>query len=976
MRDEYIDITEFSHHELECLSSHLFAWHWLPSSGTTGHSGGILLGVKDATFEVGGMDRGEFFVSMEIFERALNFKWQVVIVYGPADHRRSPAFLEELHLKISNSLLPVVVGGDFNLIRSPDEKNNDRINLPWIHLFNDWITELGLPLVAPFTEDEVLATIKGMNPSSAPGPDGLPVTFFKMFRPTIKPEVMALFEEFSVDIDPRISVIYKHAAALVGTDGPKKEVVSLLTVTEKKLKVVSIVGFGGLGKTTLSNQVYNDLDGQFDCKAFIPVSQKPDMPRLLNSLRLKLGINDSSGICEVQDIIDQLREHLANKRYSIIVDDLWDEEAWDIIRCAFPENGNGSRVIVTTRVEAVAISACSYHYEHIYKMKPLSSEDSRKLFMGRVFGSENKCPSNFEEVSNEILKKCGGLPLAIITIASLLASRRERSRNDWENIQNSLGAQFAINPTLKGMRNILNLSYMNLPLHLRTCFLYLGMYPEDYEIMRDDLVRKWIAEGFVSNSHGKNLEDVGISYFNELVNRSLIQPVIDRLGRVCYKVHDMMLDLILSKCAEDNFNSVAYTPSVPKYTSEEMTRPTNCTYMIRRLSLISAIDRTSETLSWTVSDSTSQLRSLVWFGDCRSISRLIQLKYIRVLSFENSYLPWGSHLDLTAISQLFQLRYLKVSYDCYAKLPTEIQGLVHLDTLDVGYGSIPSDIEHLPRLSNLTMGLNGKIGLPERIGIMESLRTLHGFQLQSSSLEAIEGLGKLTNLRSLKLSNFDGDDSNLLEKAKFDAWVSSICKLRNLKYLRMIGYHDDKDDILGSVSDPPALIEEMYLGSWKMLGVPKWIGDLHCLHSLELSVWETRNDAITILGGLPSLVSLDLTVVTCPKEGAVIVSKGLFPVLEHLRFYSKEDVTAYLGFEAGAMPKLQKLILQHNERSWGGAAPVGMEHLLALQQISLFVFGNEKESREQVKLKVQSALRNAVQLHPRRHSLDINCGCY
>lgn len=121
-----------------------------------------------------------------------------------------------------------------------------------------------------------------------------------------------------MDIDPRISVIYKDAAGLVGTDGPKKEVVSLLTVTEKKLKVVSILGFGGLGKTTLANQVYDDLEGQFDCKAFIPVSQKPDMPRLLNSLRLKLGINESSGICEVQDIIGQLREHLANKRYSYI----------------------------------------------------------------------------------------------------------------------------------------------------------------------------------------------------------------------------------------------------------------------------------------------------------------------------------------------------------------------------------------------------------------------------------------------------------------------------------------------------------------------------------------------------------------------------------------------------------------------------------------------------------------------------------
>ena len=136
--------TEFSLVELERLSRHLFTWHWLPSSGVTGHSGGILLSVKDATFEVGGMDRGEFFVSMEIFERALNFKWEVVIVYGPADHRRSPAFLAELHLKISNSLLPVVVGGDFNLIRSPNEKNNDRINFPRMQLFNDWIAELGL----------------------------------------------------------------------------------------------------------------------------------------------------------------------------------------------------------------------------------------------------------------------------------------------------------------------------------------------------------------------------------------------------------------------------------------------------------------------------------------------------------------------------------------------------------------------------------------------------------------------------------------------------------------------------------------------------------------------------------------------------------------------------------------------------------------------------------------------------------------
>ena len=125
MRTERIDIvaiqetmrTEFSQSELEHLSSDLFAWHWLPSSGNTGLSGGILLGVKDATLEVGGMDRGEFFVSMEVFERSLNFKWVIIAVYGLADHRRSETFLAELQRKVASAQFPVVVGGDFNLDR-------------------------------------------------------------------------------------------------------------------------------------------------------------------------------------------------------------------------------------------------------------------------------------------------------------------------------------------------------------------------------------------------------------------------------------------------------------------------------------------------------------------------------------------------------------------------------------------------------------------------------------------------------------------------------------------------------------------------------------------------------------------------------------------------------------------------------------------------------------------------------------------
>nr|BAJ94458.1 predicted protein [Hordeum vulgare subsp. vulgare] len=400
----------------------------------------------------------------------------------------------------------------------------------------------------------------------------------------------------TVVVDPRIPALYKEAASLVGIDGPKEELVSMLMDSTKKLKVVSIVGFGGLGKTTLARQVYDEVGGQFTCTAFFSVSQRPDVKSLLSGLQLKLGMGDFSHDYEMQDIIDRLREHLKQKRYLLIVDDLWDQSAWNTIRCAFADNANGSRVMVTTRLDDVAATACLSDRACIYSMKPLKEQDSRRLFFSRVFGPGKFCPPKFKQISAQILKKCGGLPLAIITIASLLASREARPLSEWESIMNSLGAKSATKPTLEEMRGILDLSYMHLPVYLRPCFLYLGMYPEDREIERADLVRQWIAEGFVCNSHGADLDDVAKSYFNELVNRSMIQPGRTSYGEVLScRVHDMMLDLILCKSTEDNFISVAYN-------YEDVARLHRSEYKVRRLSLQSGVaGATSETPATSMS---------------------------------------------------------------------------------------------------------------------------------------------------------------------------------------------------------------------------------------------------------------------------------------------------------------------------------------------------------------------------------------
>ena len=161
-------------------------------------------------------------------------------------------------------------------------------------------------------------------------------------------------------------------------------------------------------------------------------------------------------------------------RYLIVVDDLWDVPSWNIIECAFPQNNEHSRVIITTRHGDVA-RTCSSDHGCIHNMMHLNEQDSRKLFFNRIFGSKDECPSHLTQVSCQILKKCGGLPLAIVTVASILACQPMRLKEQWEYIQSSLATnKFARKSTLEELMHILELSYRSLPRHLKACFLYLG----------------------------------------------------------------------------------------------------------------------------------------------------------------------------------------------------------------------------------------------------------------------------------------------------------------------------------------------------------------------------------------------------------------------------------------------------------------------------------------------------------------------
>ena len=213
------------------------------------------------------------------------------------------------------------------------------------------------------------------------------------------------------------------------------------------------------------------------------------------------------------------------------------------------KNNNASRMITTTRNQEVGTACCFPSQGYVYQMQPLNELHSRRLFFRRLFDTEDSCPEQFREISKDMLRKCKGVPLAITSIASLLANTQSVHIEIWEKIHNSLGSMLDTNPTLEWMRHVLSLSYNDLSHELKTCLLYLGMYPEDYEIPKEGLVRKWIAEGFVTEKHGVDLEEAAENCFNELISRSMIQPCFDEdgFGEVwACQVHDLMLDLVIS----------------------------------------------------------------------------------------------------------------------------------------------------------------------------------------------------------------------------------------------------------------------------------------------------------------------------------------------------------------------------------------------------------------------------------------------
>ncbi|KAK6946298.1 NB-ARC [Dillenia turbinata] len=380
----------------------------------------------------------------------------------------------------------------------------------------------------------------------------------------------------------RRSYAHEEEEHVVGLDDDIDKLVRELNNEEADARVVSIVGIGGSGKTTLAKRLYNHVlvKKHFDCHLWVSISQQWDSRDVLQSIL----IQTSSLTKEERELIDKMKnEELVGKLYSflgerlylLVLDDIWETKAWDELSHAFPRRKVGSKIILTTRNRYVPRQVDPHCVVH--EPRSLTDDEAWELLSKKTKIKEESTSQEVIELcelGKEMVKRCGGLPLAVVVLGGLLATRS--SLQEWKKLHQNIGLQLRAagkegdQPQGKVM-SVLKLSYNDLPYRLKPCFLYLGLFPEDADIRAKKLIRMWIAEGFILSSEidrEHTVESAGEEWLEELIERSMIQVgARDSDGRVkTCRMHDLIRDLCLEQAREENFLEILSpsSPSNPK----------------------------------------------------------------------------------------------------------------------------------------------------------------------------------------------------------------------------------------------------------------------------------------------------------------------------------------------------------------------------------------------------------------------------
>uniref|UniRef100_A0A8I6YK99 NB-ARC domain-containing protein n=2 Tax=Hordeum vulgare subsp. vulgare TaxID=112509 RepID=A0A8I6YK99_HORVV len=681
---------------------------------------------------------------------------------------------------------------------------------------------------------------------------------------------------------------------LVGIDKPKQELVELLLESEPgRSGVISVVGFGGSGKTTLARAVF-DCPGvvrRFPCRAWAAASEHRDTEGLLTAILRQFHTDPNS--------IDGL---LRTTKCLIVIDDI-NKQHWDAIKSIFHRQTK-CRIIVTTSLQSVA-NACSSGGGYVYKMGILDAELSKVLLMKKVFFQG--CSPELERGSKAIVEKCDGLPLALVSVAKFLLGENELTGSHCMQVCRNLGLHMEKDEDFAKLQQVLVNNYMSLSGYpLRTSLLYTSLYPNGRPIRRNTLIRRWLAEGYMQCQYKRSDMEVAAENFRELVDRNIIQPIDasnNTKVKTC-KTHGIMHEFMLHKSMSDNFITSLHDQNRSKFRHLFIQNPASGSTLVLN-------HQHTTPASVNVSGNEKfRARSLTVFGNVEeSASEFCRCELLRVLDLQECNDLEDDHLK--DIHKLWHLKYLSLG-GTINNLPRNIEKLHCLETLDLRKTKIdilPYEVIGLPHLAHLL----GKFKLGKKDLKMSELekllpkkcklKTLAGF-VADENAGFLQLMAHMNELKKVKIwCEFTGADSKSMahiskavQKYAQDGMDTTGVRSLSLDFRNSLG------DFLGSIQ------EYCYLSSLKLRGMlsvlPQFVTSLCGLTELCLSSTNLVGNDLSNLCKLRYLLYLKMVEADLRS---FVINNGDFPSLRRLCLVVQTPVLPTI--RQGALPYLVSLQL-------------------------------------------------------------------
>ncbi|XP_058079921.1 putative disease resistance protein RGA3 [Magnolia sinica] len=746
-----------------------------------------------------------------------------------------------------------------------------------------------------------------------------------------------------------------------GREEDKKKVMELLISEDngEDVTVIPIVGMGGLGKTTLAQLAFNDERAakHFELRMWVCVSDDFSVSRVTKDI-IESATKSKCDLPNMDQLQRRLRELLSEKKFLLVLDDVWDEKPmnWDRLK-QFLRGTRGSKIIVTTRSEKVA-SIMGTIPSH--NLTVLSEADCWSLFKQRAFVHGQQEHPNLIIHGKEIVKKCGGVPLAAKTLGSLMRLKTEE--REWllvrkSEIWNLPEEDNHILPALK-------LSYYHLPSHLKQCFAYCSIFPKDYRIEKKKLIQLWMAEGFLQSSDGiKQMEDIGGEYFNNLLWRSFFQDVRkDNDGNIEWcKMHDLVHDLASSVAG--NECSILKVKNAMSISNMSRARRLSLDYEDSNCFLTVQNDMRTENHLRTLL--VLGMQNVFMAGTRKNVSvpceLLVHFMCLRVLDL--SYANVTMEL-LVSIGELKHLRYLDLSFTEIQALPESISTLHQLKTLRLlgcdKLTELPRDMSKMTSLRHLEISpCYGLTHMPANMGELKFLRTLPIFIVGKDSGCGIRELQGLNLGGELTIRNLE----NVTCAA--DAQVASLKEKPNLHKLHFLWGWDIDLQLEGIIEktleglQPHPNLKRLVVEGYVGVRFPQWMSNSLLLNLIEISLVNCRRcEQLPSLGQLPFLKVLEVYGMDAVKRidnhfYGNVITQG-FLSLEELTIEDMANLEEWSGFNGREVfPCLKQLLVNRCPKLESITGELG--NLAALESLNILKCDNLVSLPEE--------LQNSTSLH-------------